>query len=264
MEVARELAARNSRFSRRLLFIAFTAEEAGLAGSEEYCDHALVPLTKTRAMINLDMIGRLRRGRLMVFGAETAEPFRPLVQRLSSPYDLMPEFASAEFGPSDHLSFYERRVPILHFFTGLHADYHRPSDTAEKLNYEGMRKITGLVAELAAELANLERLDPSRQAFEDFGWEPTPAAAGTAYLGVARDAAHRGPGYWVASVRRGSPAQRAGLRAGDVILRMGGEEIRGDADLTEGVRRRKPGDRVVLVIERSGTHWELSVVLGGR
>lgn len=266
IEVARQLARKNSRDSRRLLFIAWTAEEAGLVGSEEYCSHPLVPLKSTRAMINLDMVGRLRQRRLMVFGAETSKAFSPLVNRLASAYDLAPRFAPAEFAPSDHVSFYERRVPVLHFFTGLHGDYHRPTDTADKLNYDGLRKITGLVADLVAELATAERLEANRRAFDDLTLEPTPPVArtATAYLGVVRDTAHRGPGYAVASAQRGSPAERAGLRAGDVILRLGGEEIREPADLATFVRRRKPDERVVLVIRRGNALLELSAVLGRR
>lgn len=264
VEVARQLAQTRAQDSRQLLFIAWTAEEAGLVGSEEYCSRPLMPLKSTRAMLNLDMVGRLRQRRLMVFGAETSRAFSPLVNRLSSAYDLTPRFAPAEFAPSDHVSFYERGVPVLHFFTGLHGDYHRPTDTADKLNYEGMRKITGLVADLVGELSTTTRLEANRRAFEDLTIEPTPPAARTAYLGVASVAAQRGPGYAVAAVQPGSPAARSGLRAGDVILKWDGEEVRQPADLVALVRRRKPADRVPLTIRRGETLLEVSVVLGRR
>ena len=211
---------------RQLLFIAWTAEEAGLVGGEEYCSRPLMPLKSAR-VLNLDMVGA-HAAALMVF--RRRRPGRsPLVNRLSSAYDLTPRLRSGGFARA--IMFRSTAACRASFLHRIARRLPSPNRHADKLNYEGMRKITGLVADLVGELSTTTRLEANRRAFEDLTIEPTPPAARTAYLGVASVAAQRGPGYAVAAVQPGSPAARSGLRAGDVILKWDGEEVRQPADL---------------------------------
>ena len=271
LELARQLAARGRTLSRRLLFVAFSAEEIGLVGSEHYVGHPLVPLKQTIAMLNLDMVGRLRRETLIVYGSDSARSFPALAKRLASRHGLYLRLSPAEFGPSDHLSFYSHNIPVLHFFTGLHEDYHSPSDVAEKLNYPGMRRVAGLVADAVTELADADERpqfsgeDMAMAEMELLSPRATGPVAGTsAYLGMRADLAHQGPGYAVAWVRQGSPADRAGLRAGDVILKWAESRIEKAGDLVAILRRKKPGERAALVITRGDTTLQVEAVLGQR
>ena len=120
------------------MFIAFSGEEMGLLGSAHYVKHPPWPLEKTSAMLNLDMIGRLQHGRLYVAGVDTAIAFRAILQEAAQGFGLTLQFSGDGYGPSDHTPFYANGRPVLMFFTGPHADYHRPSDTSEKINAEGL------------------------------------------------------------------------------------------------------------------------------
>jgi hypothetical protein len=156
VEVARSIGALREKPRRRIAFVAFSAEEAGLIGSDYFVVHSPFPLQKTVAMINLDMVGRLRDEKLTVGGAGSANCFGELLDQLNRPYGFQISKTPAGTGPSDQLPFYAHQVPVMHFFTGLHSDYHRPTDVAERLNYAGMRRIAGLVTDLTLALANGE------------------------------------------------------------------------------------------------------------
>lgn len=157
VEVARQLAARREPLPRRIVFIAFTAEEMGLVGSKRYASNPLVPMNKTVAMVNLDMVGRLTNERLSVYGTGTAQRFGSIIDRLNKDYGFRITKLASGYGPSDHASFHARGVPVLHFFTGLHGDYHQPGDDYDKLNVAGMRRIAEMVTELVVELATAEQ-----------------------------------------------------------------------------------------------------------
>jgi len=157
IEVARSLANRPQRLRRRVLFIAFAAEERGLLGSSHYVRNPLFPIENIVAMLNLDMVGRLREDKLAVAGVGTTGRFSELLDRVNRRYGFQLTKTPGGRGPSDHASFFARQVPVMHFFTGTHKDYHRPSDDFEKLNIPGMRRISGLVTEIAVELASAQR-----------------------------------------------------------------------------------------------------------
>ncbi|NUQ63850.1 MAG: M20/M25/M40 family metallo-hydrolase [Pirellulales bacterium] len=267
-EVARSLAARPNRPSRSIVFVAFSAEESGLIGSEYYVRNPLVPLKKTVAMINFDMVGRLRQETLTIHGIESAAEFGPLVSSLGGRYGFRVRKSPAMFGPSDHLAFYMANVPVLHFFTGLHKDYHRPSDDYEKLDYDGMRRIAEMSAELVSQLATAKDRPRFASPFEglvDFIEPIAPESARTrprqAFLGVVRDPNYRGPGFAVRQITKSGPAEKSGLQAGDVVIQLGDTVIRESEDLTPCVRAMRPGQRAPLVIERHGTRFELEVTL---
>jgi len=156
LEVARAIAARQEKPRRRVVFVAFAGEEVGLAGSHHYVTHAPFPLDKTVAMLNLDMVGRLRDEKLTVGGVGTAARFGDLLDQANRSHRFQLAKSPAGFGPSDQLTFHARRVPVMHFFTGLHEDYHKPTDDPEKLNLPGMRRIAEIVGEITVALANGE------------------------------------------------------------------------------------------------------------
>jgi Zn-dependent M28 family amino/carboxypeptidase len=153
LEIARALSKEKGKPRRRLVFVAFAAEELGLFGSSHYVSDPPFPLEKTVAMINLDMVGRSQNNKFSIYGTGTSKRFDPLVDRLNGKYHFDLTKVPAGAGPSDHLAFYGRQIPVLHFFTGLHPDYHKPSDHADKINYEAMRKITEMAAEVVVDLA---------------------------------------------------------------------------------------------------------------
>src|SRR5262249_36441141 len=138
LEVARKLAARKEKLPRRIVFIAFTAEETGLVGSSRYVRDPVFPLDKTVAMLNMDMVGRLTDDKLIVFGTGTSPIWDSLIKKLAEPLKFHLVFKPEGYGPSDHSSFYAKQIPVLHFFTGSHADYHRPTDDVEKINVPGI------------------------------------------------------------------------------------------------------------------------------
>ncbi len=249
LEIARSLARRDEPLRRRVLFIGFTAEERGLIGSQYYVDHPLFPIEKTIAVLNLDMVGRLRDDKLIVGGAGTALQFDALLDRLGSSHGLQLTKQPSGHGPSDHASFYAAKVPAMHFFTGLHGDVHRPSDQFEKLKVAGMRRIGAMVSELAVALANADQ--PPEYAATGPRRVP-PSGGKRPYFGTVPDFSHTGPGYGIRGVVDGSPAQKAGLQGGDVIARLGESRIGSLEDFDSALRKHKAGERVEVVVERSG------------
>ena len=163
LEVARRLASRPQKSRRRLVFIAFTAEERGLNGSTYYVKNPLVPLENTVAMLNMDMVGRLTDNKLVVYGTGTAVEFDGLIEGLNKRYQFDITKKPTGYGPSDHQSFYKQKIPVFHFYTNTHSDYHRPSDDFDKINVAGMLRIADLVAEIA------DRIDGAdeRPAYQD-------------------------------------------------------------------------------------------------
>ncbi|HEY2892723.1 MAG TPA: M20/M25/M40 family metallo-hydrolase, partial [Pirellulales bacterium] len=207
IEVARRLAARSERLPRRIVFVAFTGEERGLIGSARYVREPFVPLDKTVAMLNLDMVGRMESDKLIVHGTGTAEEFDALVDRLASKQNFQLTKKPGGFGPSDHQSFYAAKVPVLFFFTGSHKDYHRPSDDFEKLNLAGMRRVADMVAEVAVTLAEA----PARPHYlEVKGGETLGGGGDRPYFGSIPDFAQEQTGYALSGVTKGGPAERAG------------------------------------------------------
>jgi hypothetical protein len=158
---------------RTLLFMAFTAEERGLLGSRHYVRYPRFDLASTVAMVNLDMVGRLDQNRLTVYGTGTATEFPEMIERLNAKHQFDLESIAAGQGPSDHASFFREGIPVFHFFTGLHSEYHRPSDTADRINIPGIARTVGLVEELVLELATA----PERPTFQPVEGRINPRAA---------------------------------------------------------------------------------------
>jgi hypothetical protein len=260
LEIARRLAA-GPRPARSVVFIAFSGEEMGLLGSAFYAQHPAVPLARTRAMLNLDMVGRLGAGPLIVYGTETADEWKDAVERAAAAEGVAVRTGGDGFGASDQTSFYAQGVPVLHFFTNVHADYHRPSDDWEKIDARGLEKVAAVVERVARDVAGRPGALTLRRSTA-----PPPRGGGGygAYLGSIPDFTPVENGVRLTGVRAGSPAEKAAIRAGDVIVHMGEMEVRDLQGLTDALRAHKPGDTVPVTVLRDGRRLTVSVTLGSR
>jgi len=242
---------------RTLLFAAFGAEELGILGSAELVRRppAACAVDRMQLMVNLDMVGRPQGGKVYVDGAGTARGLRELVSALADAPPRIPlavAFGGGGYGPSDHTSFYAKGVPVVFLFTGAHADYHRPSDTPDKIDPAGLAAVARLAARVAREAAERDgRLEVVR------ALAPPPREGRErgygAYLGAIPDFAERKePGVLLGGVRPGSPAERAGLAGGDVVLRLGATKLLSLQDLAYALRAHRPGDEIEIEWQRGG------------
>jgi hypothetical protein len=256
LAVARAMAAAGPA-RRAVVLAAFGAEELGVLGSAFLVRHMPpgCPADSLQLMVNLDMVGRSRDGKLYVDGTGTARGLREVVGALAEAPPRLPlslAYGGDGYGPSDHASFRARGVPVVFLFTGAHGDYHRPSDTPDKLDYDHLAATARLayrVARAAAEGPPLERVRapaaPAPQGERDRGYG--------AYLGAIPDFAERKePGVLLTGVRPGSPAERVGLAGGDVLLRVGSTRLLSLQDLAFALRAHRPGDEVEVEWERAG------------
>jgi hypothetical protein len=262
LEIARQL--RGRRPARTIVFIAFSGEELGDLGSAYFVKHPLVaPVDSVYAMINLDMVGRLRHERLLALGAATAREFPALLDSLNAAGGHFDLRASGDgWGPSDQASFFAAKRPVLQFFTDLHEDYHRASDDWEKINATGLARIAAFASELVWALANR----PAPLTFVDAP-PPQLAAGGQgygAYLGTIPDMSESPGGVRISGVRAGSPAEHAGLRAGDIITAIGAKTVANLYDMTDALRSHQPGDTVAIAAKRGETEIRVTAVLGKR
>ncbi len=262
MELARLLARQTPR--RSVIFVTFSGEELGLLGSQRFVDRSPVPIDRVVAMLNFDMVGRLRNDRVIVYGVETATEMRALVDSAATGTGLDVRGVGDGYGPSDHSSFYARGIPVLHFFTDLHEDYHRATDDADKVSAAGVGRVVGLAERVVRTIADRgERLTLVRVS------RPAPVA-GTGrgrevYLGSIPDmSAPETPGVRLTGVRTDSPADKAGLKAGDIIVEFDGKTVKDLYEYTDALQARKPGDTVKIVVLREGTRVELTATLGRR
>ena len=260
LELARGLSREKRKPPRSIVFAAFAGEEAGLLGSSFYVSHPALPLSQTLAMINLDMIGRISKNRLYVGGTGTSPGFRKLVEEANSPLGFELSFSASGYGASDHTSFTVRGVPVLFFFSGLHSDYHKPSDTWDKIDAVDGARVVGLVANVIQSLASLdERPQYVRVA------EPAPSAMAGAgygpYFGSVPDFGETEHGVKFADIRDGSPAAKAGFKAGDVLVQFGEQRIDNLYDFTYALRAHKPGDKVLVTVLRGGERITREVTL---
>ncbi len=260
LEIARELAGREKKLPRRIVFIAFTGEERGLLGSAHYVRDPLVPLDKTIAMLNLDMVGRMQDNKLIVNSDDTSPQFDPLIDRINDKYHFAITKQPGGFGPSDHASFYEKHIPVLFFFTGTHKDYHRPSDTADKINVPDMRRVAQMVADVAVALA---QADERPQFSESKAKSHSLGAPGDRpYFGSVPDFGQEQPGgYAISDVTKGGPAAEAGLKGGDVIIRLGDSKIGNLEDFDSALRKYHAGDKVPVVVKRGAEQLTFQVTL---
>lgn len=258
LELARQLASRDTKLPRRIVFLAFTGEERGLLGSAHYVKEPVYPLDKTIAMINMDMIGRLEGDRLTVFGTGTAPVWNDWLDPAAQTTRLQLAKKPEGFGPSDHASFYAKRIPVLHLFTGTHSDYHRPSDDWDKINVAGMSQVVDLVETLVVRAA--ETAEPP-QYVEVQGRASMERDGARPYFGSIPDFSSDAEGYAIQGVAPGSPAEVAGVQGGDVIVRLGGSQIGGLDDFDLALRKFSAGQEVEVVVLRGGQEVTLKATL---
>jgi hypothetical protein len=264
LQLAERMARSNPKPAKTIIFVAFSGEELGLNGSRYYVDHPPIPLSATKAMINLDMVGRLKENRLTVFGTHSAKELSGIVTEAARRLGLEIR-ESDSIGRSDQMSFYNKKIPALHFFTGSHPDYHRPTDTWEKINAAGMAKVSDLV------LATVEGIANTREPLNFVSLPSRPASTSVgesrnygAYLGSIPDFDDTQEGVRLAGVSDGSPAALAGLREGDIIIEFAGSKVETLEDLAAALASKKPGDEVEIVARRGGKPIILKVTLRAR
>ncbi|HYS55109.1 MAG TPA: M28 family peptidase [Thermoanaerobaculia bacterium] len=263
-KIAHEFA--NTKNHRTLVAVLFSAEEAGLGGSSWFVDHPPVPLDHVIAMVNLDMVGTLRDDQLVALGADTAPQWRSALDPAAESAHLKVAARGDGYGPSDQTSFYAKRIPVVHFFTGAHERYHTPDDKWNTLNYAGAARVTEFTADV------VERLVRGTVTPTYVRLAAAPALEGDsrgygAYLGTIPDyramEATSG-GVLLADVRAGGPADLAGIRGGDRIIQMAGTHIENLYDMTFALQDHKPGETIDVVVVRSGEQKKLRATLGVR
>jgi hypothetical protein len=265
IEVARALSHDPAPRERGIVFAAFTGEELGLLGSSWFVNHPPLPLDGAMAMLNMDMVGRMKDNRLQIGGVGTSPTFKPLLENMLATKGVTPDYSESGYGPSDHTSFYAKDRPVLFFFTGAHEDYHRPSDDWQKINFEGLGMVAEIVAGIAKELAGSREAVLFARAAEDSAG-PRGAGGGGygAYLGTVPDFGQSDPGVKLAAVRAGGPAEKAGIKAGDVIVEFDGKAIQNLYDLTDELRAHRPGDVVRIGVQRGPEKFVFAATLGKR
>ncbi len=261
IELARRYgeAAKTRKPARRMVFIAFTGEELGLLGSARYCKEPVFPLDKTVAMFNMDMVGRLKGDqKLIVYGTGTSPRWEPQLKEFNGEDNFHLIFKPEGFGPSDHSSFYAKKIPVLHFFTGEHPDYHRPTDDWDKLNIDGVARVTDLIEKLVSStVANAER----PQYVEVKGAATMNRGGNRPYFGSIPEFGNEEPGYSISGAASGSPADKGGLKGGDRIVKFGGNPVTNLDDFDAALRKFKAGDEVEVIVVRDKQEVALKVTL---
>lgn len=274
--------ARHRSDGRSLIFAAFSAEEVGLVGSQNFVTHPPAPLGQIAYMVNLDMVGRIRKDVLYIGGHGTAPVFEASIARADEKSPLhFKSFGKGGFGPSDHMSFAMKRIPVLFFHSGQHRDYHRPGDDADKVNYEGLEQAADFAADVVSDLlsAPREQYVSAADANSMFGGPggtdasaPSMPSTGSASggirvsLGVVPDYAPDDEikGLRISGTTPGSPADAAGLKEGDVITRIDNDKIASIYDLTAVLNNGKPGQKLKIVLLREGKRVEAAATLVAR
>ena len=243
-----------TEMQKDLLLIAFTGEEKGLWGSNYFVKHPTIDLDQVTAMINLDMVGRLNEDKsLVVHGTGTSPDWEGwLTTANNDSLDLI--FKPSGVGPSDHTSFYLQDLPVLHFFTGQHEDYHKPGDDFEKLNYQGMLEVSDLIERLIAEIDQSQKLAFTKTKDES---QDTPRFKVT--LGVVPDYLFDGQGMRIDGVTEGKPASQAGLQKGDVVIQLGDEAVEDMMSYMKALSKFESGDTTTVVVSRDDTEVSAAI-----
>ena len=265
MELARILASQHIQPKRGVLFMDFAGEELGLLGSAYWVAHPTRPLEKAVAMINMDMIGRIKDEKVYVGGVGTGSTFKSQLEEAAKKEpSLKLEFSQGGYASSDHTSFVSKKIPVLFFFSGLHADYHKPSDTWDKINSKSAAELLDLVDSVAVQLADAPQPPAFQVVAED---KPTGTSGGSGYgvyFGSIPDFGQTEDGVKFSDVKPNSPAAKAGLKAGDVLVQFGDKPIHNLYDFTDALRRGKIGEVVEVRVLRDGKPMTASVKLEQR
>jgi hypothetical protein len=261
MELARLFARNPAR--RSIIFANFSGEELGLLGSQYFVENSPVPLDSIDAMLNFDMVGRMRDNKLIVYGVATASELSAIVDSANIAPKLSVSAVGDGYGPSDQSSFYAEGIPVLHFFTDLHEDYHRATDVAWKIDVADEARVVNFAERIARTIA--DRPDRLTYVLSAPPRQMTQGDGHGAYFGSVPDmSASDVVGVRLMGVTPGSPADRAGVRKGDVVVEFGGMQVKDLYQYTDALRAHKPGDEVTVVVERDGKRLSLAARLGAR
>jgi hypothetical protein len=266
LELARMLSPLKGQLPRGILFASFAGEELGLLGSAEWVKEPTKPLDKAVAMLNMDMIGRIKDGKIYVGGVGTGSTFAKVLESAETQSPLKYDSSQGGYASSDHTSFIAKRIPVLFFFSGLHSDYHKPSDTWEKINGESAAQLLNVIADATVRLAD-EPQRPNFVAVVEANPHSGSAGGGGGYgpyFGSIPDFGQTENGVKFSDVKPGSPAAKAGLKAGDVLIQFGDKPIKNLYDFTDALRRSKVGDVVPVTVLRDGKELKVDVKLEQR
>lgn len=268
LELARVLSAKRDELKRGVLFMTFAGEEIGLLGSAHWVNHPTRPLSEAAAMLNMDMIGRVNGSKLFVGGTGTGSTFEAILKEATKDYDFRIDFSQDGYSASDHTSFAGKSIPVLFFCSGLHGDYHKPSDTWDKINATASAQVVNLVSDVATRLIS----DDERPKFVKVQPNPhassAPSSGGGSgygpYFGSIPDFAPVEKGVKFSDVRPGSPADKGGLKPGDILVGFGDKPINNLYDFTFALRNSKVGDVVKVKVLRGDKEVTADVTLEAR
>ena len=264
LELARLLAPQRGQLTRSILFMDFAGEELGLLGSAAWVKDPTRPLAKAVAMLNMDMIGRIKDDKVYIGGVGTGSTLKSVLEQAQKDAPFKIEYSAGGYSSSDHTSFVTKKIPVLFFFSGLHSDYHKPSDTADKINAPSAARLLDLVGNVAVQLASAADAPAFQVVAED-----KPAAGGGGggygpYFGSIPDFGQTENGVKFSDVKPNSPAAKAGLKGGDIMIQFGDKPIKNLYDFTDALRRSKVGDVVEVKVLRDGQPVTASVKLEQR
>jgi aminopeptidase YwaD len=265
LELARLFAPMKGQLQRGILFASFAGEELGLLGSADWVKEPTLPIGKAVAMLNMDMIGRIKDDKVYIGGVGTGADFKSLLEQEQSKSRFKIEYSPGGYSASDHTSFVAKKIPVLFFFSGLHSDYHKPSDTWDKINALGAAQFLNFIDDVALKIDSA----PERTAFVTVAEDQSAASGGGGggygpYFGSIPDFGQEVDGVKFSDVRPGSPAAKAGFRAGDVLVQFGERPIKNLYDFTDALRRSKVGEEVEVKVLREGKPITASVKLEQR
>jgi S1-C subfamily serine protease len=264
LEMARMFAPQKGQLRRGILFMSFAGEELGLLGSAAWVREPTHPLDKAVAMLNMDMIGRIKDGKVYIGGVGTGSTLKAAVEQAAANSGFKIEYSPGGYSSSDHTSFVAKKIPVLFFFSGLHSDYHKPSDTWDKINPQSAARLVDVVAATGEELADAS----DRPAFIVVAEERPVGGSGGGgygpYFGSIPDFGQVENGVKFSDVKPGSPAAKAGLKAGDILVQFGGKPIKNLYDFTDALRGSKIGEVVEVKVLRDGQPMTVSVKLEQR
>ena len=237
------------------LFIAFSGEELGLYGSKHFVKHPTIDLKQINYVINMDMVGRLNEEKVLAInGVGTSPSFKDVLQKIKAG-GIQPKLSESGVGPSDHTSFYLKDIPVLHFFSGQHSDYHKPQDDSHLVNYEGIYDISSFIIQLiedfnaAGKLSFTKTKDNTDRKVSKMG----------VTLGVMPDYVNTEEGMRIDAVIEGRVGHKAGLKDGDIVVKIGDMEVKDIYDYMDGLAKFKPGDKTIIVVKREGKMVEKKV-----
>lgn len=262
IELAQKLSAERKKIKRSIVIVGFSGEELGLLGSAYFANNPPLDAAKYVTMINMDMIGRLNPEKnLIVYGTGTSKLWKDILNEKNT-NNFKLTFNDEGFGPSDHSSFYAKNIPVLFFFTGTHSDYHRPSDDAELINYTGLTQILNYVHSVTEVISNLDtKPDYVNVPRKDGG---RTMSAWKVYVGTVPDYAYTGEGLKITGASEGSPAQKGGMKAGDIMVKFGNKKITNIYDYVYALKEFVPGDIVEVEVKRGEELIKLSLTLTAR